>query len=173
MVTDRRADPQAAPGCLEEVRGLLNSWWIPNDTRRERDDLDRWLGHRDIGPEHRADLERLRGELRRAVEDPALIDDLAAAWIARHGVRPAVRDRAVGFEADGSPAADLVVAVLEALACGGMDRLKACPDCRWVFYDHTRNGAKRWCVMNATTPGARACGNIAKARRHRARSRRA
>ena len=22
-------------------------------------------------------------------------------------------------------------------------RLKACPDCRWVFYDHSRNGSKK------------------------------
>ena len=32
-------------------------------------------------------------------------------------------------------------------------RLKACPDCRWVFYDHSRNGSKRWCGMYAGEEG--------------------
>ena len=41
-------------------------------------------------------------------------------------------------------------------------RLKACPDCRWVFYDHSRNGTKRWCGMYAREEGGRACGTIAK-----------
>ena len=43
-----------------------------------------------------------------------------------------------------------------------MGRLKACPDCRWVFYDNSRNGSKRWCGMYAGEEGGRACGTIAK-----------
>lgn len=46
------------------------------------------------------------------------------------------------------------------------DRLRVCanPSCRWVFYDSSRTGRRRWCDM-AT------CGNRAKAARHRARVR--
>jgi predicted RNA-binding Zn ribbon-like protein len=49
-----------------------------------------------------------------------------------------------------------------------VSRLRACanPDCRWVFYDGTRNGTRRWCTMAV-------CGNRAKLRRYRQRPRRA
>ena len=49
-------------------------------------------------------------------------------------------------------------------------RLKACPDCRWVFYDHSRNGSKRWCGMYAGGK-EEACGTIAKVKNYRARER--
>jgi predicted RNA-binding Zn ribbon-like protein len=48
---------------------------------------------------------------------------------------------------------------------GGHDRrFRICANdtCRWIFYDESRSGQRRWCDM-AT------CGNQAKARRHRAR----
>ena len=45
-------------------------------------------------------------------------------------------------------------------------RLKLCSSssCRWVFYDRSRNHSSRWCTMAE-------CGNRAKARRFRGRSR--
>ncbi|MGQ0418393.1 CGNR zinc finger domain-containing protein, partial [Bacillus sp. HC-TM] len=50
-----------------------------------------------------------------------------------------------------------------------LEELKACPDCRWVFYDHSRNGSKRWCGMYAGEEGGRACGTIAKVKNYRAK----
>ena len=47
-------------------------------------------------------------------------------------------------------------------------RLKACPDCRWVFYDKSRSKTRVWCGMYAGE-GGRACGTIAKVRRYRQR----
>jgi predicted RNA-binding Zn ribbon-like protein len=46
-----------------------------------------------------------------------------------------------------------------------LDRVKICPadDCRWAFYDTSRNRSRQWCSMEV-------CGNRAKARAHRARS---
>jgi len=46
-----------------------------------------------------------------------------------------------------------------------LDRVKICPadDCRWAFYDISRNRSRQWCSMEV-------CGNRAKARTHRARS---
>jgi predicted RNA-binding Zn ribbon-like protein len=38
--------------------------------------------------------------------------------------------------------------------------------CRWVFYDESRAGKRRWCDMAS-------CGNRAKAARHRARQKEA
>lgn len=54
--------------------------------------------------------------------------------------------------------------VARAEARGTWDRLRVCaaPDCRWVFYDNSRNGAGRWCSMAA-------CGNRDKTRRYRER----
>ena len=45
------------------------------------------------------------------------------------------------------------------------DRLKICPadNCRWAFYDTSRNRSRQWCSMKV-------CGNRAKARAHRQRS---
>jgi predicted RNA-binding Zn ribbon-like protein len=44
--------------------------------------------------------------------------------------------------------------------------MKACraEDCRWAFYDRSRNRSRAWCSM-------RECGNRAKARSYRARQR--
>jgi predicted RNA-binding Zn ribbon-like protein len=46
-------------------------------------------------------------------------------------------------------------------------RLRECAgaDCRRLFLDRSKNGSRRWCAMSD-------CGNLAKARRHRARSKR-
>ena len=48
-----------------------------------------------------------------------------------------------------------------------VSRLRSCanPHCRWVFYDGTRSGTRRWCTMAV-------CGNRAKLRRFRQRLRR-
>lgn len=162
---------QEAPGDLERVRALLNTFVIPNDTREPRDDLAPWLHDHAVPQAQTDDVRRLRDELRRVLEGQEALDVAAARWIDRHAVRPAVHGGALGFEADGSTAGRLAVVVLDAVRDGRLGRLKACPDCRWVFYDHSRNGSKRWCLMNAAGPGSRACGNIAKARRHRARAR--
>ena len=51
------------------------------------------------------------------------------------------------------------------LTGGNPERIRICDNdrCRWVFYDTSRTGRRRWCDM-AT------CGNRAKAARHRAKS---
>ena len=85
-------------------------------------------------------------------------------------MRPAVADGQVTYSHEGSPAGNLFAAVL-ARSDGHWKRLKACPDCRGVFYDHTRNGSKRWCLMYAGGPDGRACGTIAKVRRYRDKQR--
>jgi predicted RNA-binding Zn ribbon-like protein len=40
-----------------------------------------------------------------------------------------------------------------------LERIKACPNCYWLYFDESRNRSRRWCDMNV-------CGNRAKARRH-------
>lgn len=63
---------------------------------------------------------------------------------------------------------DSVVGLIAAAAArlsidGRWGRVKICPadDCRWAFYDSSRNRSRQWCSM-------RVCGNRAKVRNHRA-----
>lgn len=58
----------------------------------------------------------------------------------------------------------IVESAADALILGELARVRRCADprCARVFFDGTKNGARRWCDM-AT------CGNRAKAARHRAR----
>jgi len=58
----------------------------------------------------------------------------------------------------------IVESAADALILGELQRVRRCADprCSRVFYDGTKNAARRWCDM-AT------CGNRAKAARHRAR----
>lgn len=62
--------------------------------------------------------------------------------------------------------ANLAQQVVREIVGGRPERLHACASetCRWVFYDDSRTGKRRWCDMSS-------CGNRAKAARHRARLR--
>ncbi len=149
------------------MRSLLNSWLIPNDSRLATDTFDelardeRWR-RRDAGL-----VRGLRDDLRHVVEtgDAACLNE----WIERTDMRPKIEAGAIVYKHDAGPAGDLLAAVISAVTDGTWKRLKACPDCRWVFYDNTRNGSKRWCLMYAGGPDGRACGTIAKVRRYRDR----
>lgn len=58
----------------------------------------------------------------------------------------------------------MIETVATSVATGAWDRMKLCsaPDCRWAFYDTSRNGGGRWCRMEA-------CGNRSKTRAYRRR----
>jgi predicted RNA-binding Zn ribbon-like protein len=58
----------------------------------------------------------------------------------------------------------LVAALYSAMQDDSWARLKLCTDdnCRWVFFDRSKNHSSRWCSMDS-------CGNRAKARRFRQR----
>jgi predicted RNA-binding Zn ribbon-like protein len=77
---------------------------------------------------------------------------------------------AVGHRHVGDPIDDalarLAEPIVREISGGRSDRLRICDNdtCRWVFYDSSPTGRRRWCSM-AT------CGNRAKARRHRERQR--
>lgn len=161
---------QVAPGALEEVRELLNSWLIPNDSasRQPVDRYPQFTREKDWTSAQAALVRELRDDVRAAVEsrDPKGL----TRWISALDIRPAITSSGLCFQHDAGPAGDYLVAVITALSSGQWQRLKACPDCRWVFYDHTRNGSKRWCLMNAGSTDGRACGTIAKVRRYRSRT---
>jgi predicted RNA-binding Zn ribbon-like protein len=59
-------------------------------------------------------------------------------------------------------------AAVDLLRAADLTGLGICPPgqhgCGWLFLDHSRNGSRRWCTMEA-------CGSFAKARRLTARRR--
>jgi predicted RNA-binding Zn ribbon-like protein len=62
--------------------------------------------------------------------------------------------------------ARILAAVAGAVADGTWTRMKVCrqPDCRWAYFDESRNRSRTWCSMET-------CGNRAKARMFRERRR--
>jgi predicted RNA-binding Zn ribbon-like protein len=67
----------------------------------------------------------------------------------------------------GRPLWPVARSAVELLTGGDLRRVKECPgagDCGWLFYDTSRNGARRWCSMEG-------CGSRVKMRRHYARQR--
>lgn len=64
--------------------------------------------------------------------------------------------------------ATVLSAMHRAMSDGSWGRLKICrnPDCRWAFYDRSRNHSRIWCEMKE-------CGNVMKARRFRRKAREA
>jgi hypothetical protein len=165
--TSASSQAQVAPGDLESVRSLLNSWLIPNDSRQPTDNFDDFARAQGWRPREAAMVRDLRDDVRNVVEagDARVLND----WIERTGIRPLVGGKSLSYQHAAGAAGDVLATVLSAISAGTWERLKACPDCHWVFYDNTRNGGKRWCLMNAGGPDGRACGTIAKVRRYRDR----
>ncbi|WP_257835391.1 CGNR zinc finger domain-containing protein [Burkholderia glumae] len=176
---------QTAPGELEAVRRFINTWSIPNDTRKATDALpelarspETWSHEFPQQPRSRADaldrLQRLRADLRSACEGKASGDKALNMWFSSAALSVKARwgDGTTTLVVETSEASFvgyIVAVVANAIAAGDWARLKTCPDCRWAFYDHTRNGKKRWCGMTKGGPGGRACGTIAKVAAYRAR----
>jgi predicted RNA-binding Zn ribbon-like protein len=165
---------------------FLNSAHLPDGDDQLADGragpwLTRWLTDAGrpapAGPDAPTELQSLREGLRQlagincgAPADPAVV-----------GAAQAVLERSlllVELAAAGEPhvtAVDrddtgrLAIAVaadayLAVQARGEWPRLKVCasPDCRWAFWDGTRNRSRRWCDMAG-------CGNRAKNRTWRSR----
>lgn len=181
MVVSSKAGRSDAPGSLETVRALLNTWRIPNDTRVPTDlltdlaaDPHRWASQLTplVAPTKRQ-LPRLiavRDQVRRALTDPAELEELLANAALRLRIEPAPEPTLRHESADPTSTSEVILAaVADAISEHTWTRLRVCPDCRWVFYDHTRNGSRTWCGMTAGGPHGRACGSIAKTRSYRQR----
>ena len=67
----------------------------------------------------------------------------------------------IGHRHVGDPIDDALARVTEPLvqelASGNPERLRVCANdlCRWVFYDESRAGQRRWCDMGAAATGPR------------------
>ncbi len=102
---------------------------------------------------------------------PAAIAEVNRALHARSILQlvPSADGVRVGHRHVGDPVddalANLSQQIVREIVGGRPERLRACASetCRWVFYDDSRTGRRRWCDMSS-------CGNRAKAARHRARA---
>jgi hypothetical protein len=165
-----------APGALETVRALLNTRWSPRRGEPDQDTLEGFVA--DSGawtdrvaprePGEVAELRALRADVREALTRGA---GVLEGWLERYPVR--VRFNPGGTldyrPADDRAAPVLLAVITEAVASGTWRRLKACPECAWVFYDHSRNATRAWCGMAVAGPNGRSCGAAAKMRAYRAR----
>lgn len=173
----------SAPGKIETLRRFINTLDIeagtdslssPTEAAAWFSDLgwlDEPLAERDLD-----DLRRLREALRGlALENAGHQPDGNPASVINELSR---RGPLVIELDDGEPrlapvstgAAGVVGRLLaifhEAAIARVWPRLKACrnDECRWVYYDHSRNTSRRWCT-------SRGCGNLMAARAYRSRQR--
>ncbi|HEY7522889.1 MAG TPA: CGNR zinc finger domain-containing protein [Candidatus Limnocylindrales bacterium] len=125
-------------------------------------------------------IRRTRAALREVAD--AVVERRRAAPSALREVNRVLRSRTiprldsapdgvwVGHEHGGDPLDDalarLAEPIVHEIATGRPERLRVCANdrCRWVFFDSSPTGRRRWCDMAS-------CGNRAKAARHRARVR--
>lgn len=176
---------QAAPAGLELVRQFVNTLDVElaTDALATPAGASEWLAAHSLGddePLANDDAERLR-RLREALRD--LLDANNSGEEPPATALAILNDQAgeaalgLRFDAGGaelvsscggvdSAIATILATVHEAMRERTWARLKACPadDCRWAFYDHSRNRSGTWCRMEE-------CGNRAKARAYRERHR--
>lgn len=95
----------------------------------------------------------------------AQLDELCASVTLRPGFNPEGRPLLVAVS-DGRErfVEELLASMIWAQHTGIWHRLKACAneDCRWIFYDHSKNRSGNWCVMEI-------CGSRAKMQAYRQR----
>jgi predicted RNA-binding Zn ribbon-like protein len=171
---------QPAPGHLATVQAFINSNYDLEENHGAEllgspEALEKWLWRRHlIGAASKTGI----ADLKRAVE---LREALRGLLIAKHDGRPgaleATMEAKVSLGTEGpsfmaaddsiQAALDLILAwTATAMLDGTWSRLKACRECSWAFYDHSRNGAGNWCSMKV-------CGGRIKQRRHYEKTRRA
>jgi len=154
--------PKAAPEPLRQVQLLVNSI----DLHNEIEWLPGWLEERGLPGEYERALE-LREALRALVlaNNGAELDPAAVDVISRALGRISLELDETGqlALAGGADAIDHVVrTVAESMLDGTWERLKACPNCNWCFYDYSPNRSASWCSMKI-------CGNRKKTREYRRR----
>jgi predicted RNA-binding Zn ribbon-like protein len=174
--------PKAAPEPLRLVQRFVNT--VDRENKREwigsPSELGAWLRESGLGEgQPNARLVRRAHELREALREllvannhgvapPADAVATVNAVAAAGRLAPRLREDgrvSVAETAQAAPLAPLariVGVAFEAMLDGNWPRLKACRNCRWAFYDYSRNRAATWCSMTL-------CGSRLKARSYRRR----
>jgi hypothetical protein len=150
----------------ELVLAFLNTLDVEEgtDVLDDEGEWREWAARNGLPPPGDRDQARaVRTALRAAVGDRQVSDEipLGSALI---GVE--LDDRGVPVLAAGDAVGQVLAAGVRLSVLGQWDRLKICPadNCRWAFFDHSRNRSRTWCSMQV-------CGNRTKARTWRERTR--
>jgi predicted RNA-binding Zn ribbon-like protein len=173
--------PKAAPQPLRLVQEFVNTVDLENEREwlAEPSDLLAWARERRlVEPDASVGADGLRKawELREALrtliranniaaptgeasEVLAIAARLAGFTISFDSATPELVPRASGV--DGLLGRILAVTFL-AMVDGSWTRLKGCRNCRWAFFDESKNRSARWCSMTL-------CGNRLKTRAYRRR----
>ena len=175
-----------APGKLELVRSFLNTLDVQkgSDALETPEALVVWLReHELIAPRAKtavneadaAYVRRIREALRALAqrnngsECACAVDEVeAASERSRYALilDPATGTCALRPNADGIDGAlgRILAAMQAAMLERTWGRLKSCADenCRWAYFDHSKNGCSRWCSADT-------CGNRSKVKRYRER----
>ena len=171
-----------APGPLRLVQQFVNTYnhefEVSRDRLRTAPLARTWLiRHGVLAPteptmserDHRLLLE-LREGLRAVLMDEtaeasrfAALDDAARKARFTIEFNAATRPRLVPTARRvGGAAGKILAAAYEAGVEGTWDRLKACRQCSWIFFDRSKNRSAEWCSMSI-------CGNRVKNRAYRRR----
>ena len=154
--------PNAAPEPLRQVQLFLNSVDVHNNVEW----LPEWLRARGLSRERERATE-LREALRVLVlaNNGLPLQQNAVEIVNRAAQRVSLRldaDGHLDFASDGDALDELVATVLGGMPDGSWQRLKACRNCYWSFYDYSPNRSATWCSMQL-------CGNRNKTRAYRSR----
>lgn len=182
---ERTTSKKQAPEPLDLVRRFVNTRnrMRGYDLLGNAEEAGRWLSEAGyqadvaLGEEELKRLRTLRESLRTILtvhttgsseqvrRSVAQLDELCASVILRPGFDREGMPRLVAVsEGTDRLVEDLLATAIWAQHTGIWQRLKACAneDCRWVFYDHSKNRSGNWCVMEI-------CGSRAKMRAYRQR----
>ena len=175
--------PKAAPQPLRLVQAFVNTVDLEHEREWLGDPgaLAAWARERNLVPTGtrftKRDL-RTALELREAFRALLAANrdrkrDAAALAVLTEAARAANLSVAfVGETPKLEPGADgidglrgrLVSVAVTAMLDGSWERLKACRNCRWAFFDESKNRSAHWCSMSL-------CGNRLKTRAYRRRQR--
>ena len=173
--------PKAAPQPLRLVQAFVNTVDLENEREwlSNPASLEGWAGERGLVATRFTDRDlRQAHELREAFRallaanrdrkrDAAALAVLADAARAAQlsvvfvGETPRLEPNAGGID---GLCGQLVSVAVTAMLDGSWERLKACRNCRWAFFDESKNRSARWCSMSL-------CGNRLKTRAYRRRQR--
>jgi predicted RNA-binding Zn ribbon-like protein len=173
--------PKAAPQPLRLVQAFVNTVDLENEREWLGDpaSLEAWARERRLAATRFTDRDVVQAlELREAFRallaanrdgkrDAAaltVLTDIAHAArlsVVFVGDTPRLEPSAVGID---GLCGRLVSVAVTAMLDGSWERLKACRNCRWAFFDESKNRSARWCSMSL-------CGNRLKTRAYRRRQR--
>ncbi|WP_085369346.1 CGNR zinc finger domain-containing protein [Leifsonia sp. NCR5] len=116
-----------------------------------------WAEARGVEPGDTEEARRVRDALRSVIDGDA-------ASLPSVELETTCGERSVGLTARTAAQAAVASSVILSIQ-GRLERVKLCgaDDCRWAFYDKSRNGSRTWCSMGV-------CGNRQKARTYRSKA---